>query len=78
MRGLLAANEAFLMFFVADRGSYGFLVRPSALVAYPIALKRAEVAEPVAFLLSDASANLHDIANVGCGPAAASRVLKRP
>ena len=47
LRGLLAADEAFLMFFVADRGSYGFLVRPNALVAYPIALKRGEVAELV-------------------------------
>ena len=47
LRGLLAADEAFLMFFVADSGSYGFLVRPNALIAYPIQLKSAEIAELV-------------------------------
>src|SRR5947209_13329660 len=47
LRGLLAADEAFLMFFVAERGSYGFLIRPNTLLAYPIALTSAEVAELV-------------------------------
>src|SRR5256885_9033894 len=35
------------MFFVAERGSYGFLVRPNTLLAYPIALNGAEIAELV-------------------------------
>ena len=44
LRSMLAADEAFLMFFVAERGSYGFLVRSNILLAYPIALNSAEIA----------------------------------
>lgn len=47
LRSLLAPDEAFVMFFVGDRGSFGFVVRPNALVAYPIPLRRAEVADVV-------------------------------
>ena len=43
LRGLLGPDEAFLLFFVAENGSYGFFVRPNGVVAYPIALGSAEI-----------------------------------
>ncbi|MBV9017427.1 MAG: CHAT domain-containing protein [Alphaproteobacteria bacterium] len=47
LRSLLAPDEAFVMFFIGERDSFGFLVRPNGLVAYPIPLRRAEVTELV-------------------------------
>jgi CHAT domain-containing protein len=41
----LGPNEAFAMFFVANEGSYGFLVRQNGAIAYPIPLKRADIAQ---------------------------------
>lgn len=44
VRAALAGREALAFFFVADAGSYGFLVTPGGIVTYPIPLKRAEIA----------------------------------
>src|SRR6185312_4266047 len=35
VRALISPNEAFLMFFVANEGSYGFLIRQSGTTVYP-------------------------------------------
>ena len=43
VQGLLAADEAFVFFFVADSGSYGFFVRPTGATAYKIPLTGVEI-----------------------------------
>jgi len=45
VRATLAPNEAFVFFFVANEGSYGFVVRQSGTMFYPIPLKRAEITQ---------------------------------
>jgi CHAT domain-containing protein len=47
LQALLGADEAFVFFFVADTGSYGFLIRPSGATAYKIPLTSAEIAQLV-------------------------------
>lgn len=43
-RSSLAPDEAFMFYFVADSGSYGFIIRPNSIVSFPIPLNRAEIA----------------------------------
>jgi CHAT domain-containing protein len=45
LQALLGADEAFLFFFVADTGSYGFFVRPNSANAYKIPLSSAEIGD---------------------------------
>ena len=47
LQALLGADEAFVFFFVADTGSYGFFIRPSGATAYKIPLTSAEIAQLV-------------------------------
>jgi CHAT domain-containing protein/tetratricopeptide (TPR) repeat protein len=47
---LLAPDEALAFLFIADRGGYGFLVRPGAITAYKIPLSAAQITELVARL----------------------------
>ena len=47
VQALLGANEAFVFFFVADTGSYGFFVRPSSATSYKVPLTSAEIAQLV-------------------------------
>ncbi|HEX3885027.1 MAG TPA: CHAT domain-containing tetratricopeptide repeat protein [Stellaceae bacterium] len=50
LRGLLAPDEAFFMFFVADGGSYAFLIRPDGVSVYKVPLNGAEIHALVAHL----------------------------
>jgi len=43
LQKLLAPDEAFALFFVARDGSYGFVVRPTSIVAYPLNLTAADI-----------------------------------
>jgi CHAT domain-containing protein len=47
VRAALASGEGLAFFFVSDAGSYGFLVKSGGVVAYPIPLKRAEIASVI-------------------------------
>ncbi len=47
LQALLGANEAFVFFFVADTGSYGFFIRPKSATAYKIPLTSTEIAQLV-------------------------------
>jgi len=47
LQALLGANEAFVFFFVADTGSYGFFVRPRSATSYKIPLTSAEIGQLV-------------------------------
>ena len=47
VRKLLAPDEAFAMFFVANEGSYGFIVRQTGVTAYSVPLKAPDIAEIV-------------------------------
>jgi CHAT domain-containing protein len=47
LKPLLAPDEAFAMFFVANEGSFAFIVRRDAALAYPVPLKRADIAQLV-------------------------------
>jgi len=45
LQALLGADEAFVFFFVADTGSYGFFVRPNSATVYKIPLTSTEIGE---------------------------------
>jgi CHAT domain-containing protein len=45
VRATLAPNEAFVLFFVANEGSYGFVVRQNGTTFYPIPLKRLDITQ---------------------------------
>ncbi|MBV9553887.1 MAG: CHAT domain-containing protein [Alphaproteobacteria bacterium] len=47
VRALLGPNEAFVMFFVANEGSFGFVVRQGGTTAYPIPMRRLEIAQMI-------------------------------
>ncbi len=47
LQALLGAKEAFVFFFVADTGSYGFFIRPSGATTYKIPLTSAEITQLV-------------------------------
>ena len=50
VRKVLAPDEAFVLFFVANEGSYGFVIRSNGVTAYPIALKGADISAIVSRL----------------------------
>jgi CHAT domain-containing protein len=47
VRATLAPDEAFMFFLIADSGSYGFIVRPGTVSAYPVPLDRGAIAKLV-------------------------------